>query len=754
MKHNRSFPLIIDFGILLMTLLAFIQIPNIKFDHSFSRLYPTGKSEFILFEKFKETFQIHDEEHIIFICVTPKAGIFNKEFLIKLDSFTKQILQNKDVFKIYGLTQISQLYYDQNGFVSKPLININAEESWTSDSVFIFNSMEYSKTLFSIDKKSVLVSVFPNLYIPDPDYKSLLKSIEQEAQSIFSKTYHVLSKTKLESAYQLEVKKNIQRISALALLIISISLILLSRSVKTLLTSYLVIFLTIAWTFGIIGLLGGIVDYLTSLLPIILGIITLTNVVHFRNHFQNTLSEIHPFKKSFRYIGWSVLFANLTTALGFLTLSLSDIPTLNQFGQYASVGILIGYVLSYYIVSREAKSNPSTEFSFIISDKNLVSLIQYIIGKRIYIIVVFGMITGLSIFYAQKIEINGSLLNELQASNPIVQDFNFFDTAFGGSRMVELYVRNNQNKSSFNELDDLLLLDTIIQYLEDRLQVHSILSPLTMIRAAHKAYKGGNPLEYRIPETQAEVQRYISDIYQTPYGDEFKRYFKEDGKEVRISGRLKDMKLLESYNFERKLQTFIQEQGYDLKLNCVLTGESFLMDKVPKFLINNLAYGLLFSVLIMSLIGYYMLGRVKYILITLLPNIIPLILVAGLMGMLQIYLKTDTAILFSIAFGMSVDNTIHLLNRFRLEKQTQNWSTSLIKSYQHTIRPITLTTCLLCAGFASLIFSDFTSCKNMGILLTSALVSSWLTNAVLLPALLSVFVRSKTSYSNENHEVT
>lgn len=742
-KNINSWKVLSDFAIALIALFCITQIKHLNVDHSFNRLFPKKEDDFIFFEKYSERFGLHEEDKIILICLSSETGIFNKTFLNRLDSFVKQMEPLKDVNKIYSLTRISYPYFDQGRLISRPLININNSENWYKDSIFIFNSSEYTKTLFSIDKKSVLVSVFPKIYTPETNYKELLSGIELLAHSIFPANNHVLSKAKMNYAYQLEVKKSIQTTSAIALLLISAVLIILSRSFGFVINSYLAIFLTIIITSGILGLTNGTIDYLTGLLPIILGIIVLTNMVHFRYYFESSHSKAHTIKESFNNVGLSVLLANITTAIGFLTLCFTHTESLIQFGQFASLGILMAYCLSYYISFRESVHSTPSAPQNLLPDPKIGRLAEWIMNKRFYVLGSFALITSIAIFYASKIEINGNLLNEFHKNHPILRDIKYFDSAFGGSRMVEINISSKNSDSGFHHIENLKSLDNIIRYLEDSMEVFSIISPLTMIKAANKAYLGGDTNQFRLPDKDQQLTNYISAISQTTYGEEMDRYFIPDGSEVRVSGRIKNMNLKESIDFENRIQDFIKSNDYSKKFTLTVTGESFLMDKTPQFLVRNLKWGLLLSILIMSLIGYFILGRLSLIPIAILPNLIPLITLGGIMGLFDIYLKTDTAILFTIAFGMSVDNTIHMLNRFRLECLTQDWQTSIINAYMRTIKPVGLTIFLLCAGLFALNFSELNSGRHFGMLISAALILSLITNAALLPALLSLASNNK-----------
>lgn len=737
-QNINSLKFIGDFTIALFALFCITQLQYLNVDHNFTRLFPKTKDEFIFFEKYSERFGLNKEENIIMICLNSETGIFNQIFLTRLDSFVRKIAHYNEVNKIYSLNLTSYLFIDQGKIVSRPLVDIYNKDNWHKDSIFIFNSREYSTTLFSKDRKSVLVSVFPKIYTPESNYKNLLNRIELFANSLFPGKNHILSKAKINYAYQLEVKNSIQNTSVIAILLISAVLIILSRSLRFLVNSYLAIFLTIIITIGILSMAKGTIDYLTGLIPIILGVIVLTNMVHFRNYVSNSYGIGHTFKESFKNVGLSVLLANLTTAIGFLSLCLTDTESLIQFGRYTALGILIGYLLSYYLSFRESDQSFPNENQLFRADRKMQSIIQYIIKMRFMVICSFAMITAFSIFYMSKIEINGSLLNEFQRNHPIRSDISFIDSAFGGSRMLEINLLSKNSESKFTHLENLKSLDNIIRYLEDSMEVYSIISPLTMIYAANKAYLGGDPSHFRMPDSDQLLTNYISAIGQSTYGDEMDRYFVQDGSEVRVTGRIKNMNLKESSEFENRLQKFIESNNYGNQFTLTVTGESFLMDKIPLFLVQNLKWGLFLSILIMCTIGYSLLGRFSLIPIAILPNLIPLITIGGVLGLFNIYLKTDTAILFTIAFGMSVDSTIHMLNRFRLECHTQDWQTSIINTFKNTIRPIGLNTFLLCVGLFALNFSELNSSRHFGILITVAMVLSLITNAVLLPSLLSL----------------
>lgn len=190
------------------------------------------------------------------------------------------------------------------------------------------------------------------------------------------------------------------------------------------------------------------------------------------------------------------------------------------------------------------------------------------------------------------------------------------------------------------------------------------------------------------------------------------------------------------------LEKYIQRKGYDEFFDFQITGTAHLLDKNMRYLSTSLIQGLSFSVLIVALIIGFIYRSFSILAISIITNMIPLIFVAGLMGYFGINLKTSTAIVFTIAFGIAVDDTIHYLGKFKYElMKGKDKLYALKRSYLTTGKAMILTTLILCGGFFLLILSSFQGTFYMGLMLCLTLLVALIADITLLPVLLLLFYR-------------
>ncbi len=192
------------------------------------------------------------------------------------------------------------------------------------------------------------------------------------------------------------------------------------------------------------------------------------------------------------------------------------------------------------------------------------------------------------------------------------------------------------------------------------------------------------------------------------------------------------------------LTNFVNQHTDTSMVKLTITGTTNLIDLNSSYLVTNTMQGLLTGILALALLTFIIHRSFKMVLVFLIPNIVPLLIMAGIMGIFHIPLKASTAIFFSIAFGIATDDTIHFISRFKLELKK---STSPLRAFKHTYaetgKPVFLTTLILLGGFISLVLSDFESIRLFGLLTCLTLLIALLAEIVLLPVLLMTIFRKK-----------
>ena len=737
--------------ILLITLLSFIPLRTLKFEFNIEKLFPRGDSDLTFFQDFQEKFNSKIDDEFIFVGLKNTEGIFDHDFLVKTDTLTKFIGKLNYIIKVYSLTASNSLFFNGSEINARPVIHLAQPELYTDDSIYLFQSKEYRDLLVSKDGKSIAIAAFNEQNLTDNQKDYLLNSINQKiAQLGFDET-HVTAKIRVERVYITEIEKNLKTYLSLSLLFISIILFLLFRSVKTIIVPLLIIGISITWTLAFIAFTGNTLDIISSLLPPILAAICMSDIIHLSTHYIENLRAGYPKKealdKTYREIGLATFYTCCTVATGFFTLGITNIIPIRNFGLFAGIGLFISFgvtmfsLYAFYLFSPvpDIVNKKTAEH---IWNKFLAYAFKTVIKRRHWVLAFFAILLAGSFYYINKIEINSSLLQEIPKKNPILNDYEFMENDFAGTRAFELSLLVRDQSSSHFDLATMKKVEEIEIFLRDSCGVGYIISPLSLFKGANKAFHGGGNQFFKLPDNEQSIARYRQAVNQTEYADELQNYLSEDGKQMRVSGRLPNLSLIQFNTISEKINRFFNDKKYAETFDYRLTGSAVLLDKVAYSLTSNLFTGIIIDAIIISIIALLLLKGWRIVLIILIPNVIPLFIMGAMMGMLHINLKADTSVIFAIAFGIAVDDTIHFLSRLRLELSNGLSVPYAVKrTYMSTGKAIIITTLVLLSGFMTLLSSSFGGTYYIGLLISLCLFSALIMELTITPILLLMFYK-------------
>ncbi len=739
--------------ILLITLLSLIPLRSLKFEFNIEKLFPAGDPELAFFQEFQQQFQSQIDDEFIFIGLKNKSGIFNRDFFVKTDSLSKFIGRLDNIIKLYSLTTFNVIFFQKEELNARPLIHIDKPELYAEDSVYLFQSKEYRDLLISKDGKSIAIAAFNKQNLSDAQKDIILNSIQSKIAELGFDETHLTAKIKVERTYITEIEKNLKKYLLLSLSFICIALYLLFRSIKTIILPLLIIITTIIWTLSFIAITGHSLDIISSLLPPILAAICMSDIIHISSHYIEQLragfSKQDALNKTYKEIGLATFFTCCTVAAGFITLGITNIIPIRNFGFFAAIGLLLGFgitmitLYAFYLFTPIPKVvykkradewwNSFLSFSF-----------KKIIKNKMLVFGLLFILIGVSVYFTTKIEINSSLLQEIPKNNPMLDDYRFMEKDFVGTRPFELALTITESKTSFFNLDKMKQVGEIEIFLRDSCSVGYIISPLSMFRGANKAFNSGKNEAFVLPGTQQEVARYYEGITQTEFADEMEHYMISDGSRIRISGRLPNLSVKEFKPVKEKIENYFAVKKSEFGFTHQLTGSALLLDKTTFSLTENLFTGIYFDALIICIIAFFLLRKKAILFIVLIPNLVPLIFMAAVMGMMGINLKADTAVIFAVALGLAVDDTIHFISRFKLELAKGSSVPYAVKrTYLSTGKAIIITSLVLLSGFVTLLSSSFGGTFYIGLLISICLFCAMVLELTVTPLLLLLFFKTK-----------
>ena len=470
----------------------------------------------------------------------------------------------------------------------------------------------------------------------------------------------------------------------------------------------------------------------------------MSDVIHLTTHYRNMLSKmtkkealIHSIKR----VGLATLLTSLTTLVGFLTLLTSSVKPIIELGIFAAVGLLIALFLTYtcYVallylipVRKEEINIHKNE----IWKNNMLKINLFVKEKRnkiLWFSLVLALVcTGL----ISKLEINNYLLEDLRESHPQKVAYRFFEDNFGGARPFEVAVWAN-NGASILDSNTIIEIQKAENFLKQGYPVDIQLSPVTILSETNRIINGGKSEELKIPTEERAFNKLLKTIKRNASKNEMSKLFSSNKDTSRISGTIGDWGRKSILERNEKFYDYVAENIDTSLVQFRITGSGHLLDLNTEKVSTNVIEGLILAIALIGLIVGLLFRSFKMTLISIVPNVVPLLITSAIMAIFGIDLKISTAIIFVISFGIAVDDSIHFLTRFRLEmKQGRTIEESMKNTFTDTGKSIVITTIIILSGFISLCASTFLSTFYIGFLISITLISALICDLILLPALL------------------
>lgn len=737
-----------------ITLLSFFEIKkHIRFDYDFESFFPIDDPDLDVYLKFRKTFE-YDNEFIL-LGIENKKGIFQQDFLEKIETLSDSLKHVKDITSVASPSTLQNTSVTELGPIQFPYIHIDDPSRYKSDSATIYRSQELVGSFFAPNGKSVSLFLKTTEGISKAKSDSLLSRIDRLVKAQHFDHVYSASKARGQKTYLERLSGEFVIFFFASFLLVVIFLYISFRSFWGVWVPILVVVISIIWTLALMTVSGKALDIMTVLLPTMMFVVGMSDVVHIVTKYleelrEGTMNRFDALIKTIKDVGFATFITLITTSLGFLSLLNSHIIPIRDFGFYTSIGVFIGFILAFTIVPVVLNVIPMPNLKLESESSNfwnrrLLQLLSWIFRNTKAIWIGTAVLTLLSFFGISRINLNNYLIEGLTTHDELRQDFFFFENNFSGVRPFEIRVTPTDTSSTVLGVKELRAMDKLETYLKKNYGVGFILSPLSLVKGVNKAENNGNPDYYVLPKDSADIADITAQLDQFKKHKELKIFVTKDGKQGRITGKMHDLgsKIIRERN--AGLEQFLASTPEMKVLDVKLTGAAVMLDKNNEYIISNTMQGLLLSILVVGIIIGFIHKSWRMAIIAIVPNLLPIIFIGGLMGMLGIELKSSTSIIFSIAFGIATDDTVHFLGRLKLERlKGKHVAYALKRTYISTGKAVVVTSLILSAGFMTLIFSGFESTFLFGLLVSITLLIAVLTDLLLFPLLVVGLIKEKT----------
>ena len=737
-----------------VTLFLASQWKNMRFTFTEANLLPDTHPENLQYEDFIKTF---GEEGNLIVIALKDDDFFTEKIFLEWIALNDKINEFSEIDFTLSTNNVQSLVKDetqkkfflQNLLPNKKIDSVKIEKFKQN---LILELPFYKNILYSSNGKSIRTAIYMDKDIVNTSQRKdfIYQTFIPLINSFEERTGLDIRVSGMPYIRTLNAQNIVDEIGIFvvsAILLTSFIFFLFFRSFRATFISMFVVIIGVMWAFGTLGWMGYEITILTALIPPLIIVIGIPNCIFLINKYQQEVAKhgnkVKSLQRVIMKIGNATLMTNLTTASGFATFILTDSKILKEFGTVASINIIAIFLLSLLIIpivysfmnSPNKKHLQHLNNNYI--NKFVIWMEDKVKHKRInvFIISIISLMFGIIGIY--QINISGSIIEDMPKKSAFFKDILFFDEEFNGIVPIEVII-DTKRKGGVNRLSTIKRIDQLEKYIEDIPELSTALSTVRGIKFIKQAYYNGNPNYFKLPSTQENrfIARYLKNMNDS--GDLMQNYVDSTAQFSRVTTFMKDIKTERIEEIEKELLKEIDKIFPTERYNVNLTGKSLLYLKGTHYLIRNLIISLSLAILLIAIFMAYMFRSFKMIVISLIPNLLPLIITAGVMGFTGIPLKPSTILVFSIAFGISVDDTIHFLAKYRQELIENNWKIkpAVYSSLRETAISMFYTSIVLFFGFAVFMSSNFGGTVALGGLVSVTLLFAMLANLILLPSLL------------------
>jgi predicted RND superfamily exporter protein len=754
---NRLILLILLFAV--TAVMAFFA-SKIQLSYEFSKAIPTDNPKYQDYLSFKQKFG--DDGNVLVIGVQSDQffQLNNFKAFSKLNSELKKVPYVEDVLSAANAVDLLKDTASQK-LDAIPIFPKDPQtQAQIDSSLKIFYSLPFYKSLlYNPATNAYLLVVRINKDILNS------KGRTKVINDIIDRTNEYTASTKIQThisglpLIRTEVADRIAREMKWfiigSLVLSALILLLMFRSVKTTLLSLLVVITGVIWSVGIMYLFGYKITLLTALIPPLIVVIGIPNCIYFLNKYHSTYRKTGNKEQSLidmvSKMGVVTLFCNLTAAIGFAVFALTRSAILKEFGEVAGLSIMLIFVISFILLpgvlsfmkvpeKKQLKYLDVKIFtSFLLKVEHWVFNHKKIVYACTLVVVIF------SVFGIFKLKTEGFIVDDLPKTDKIYTDLKFFENNFKGVMPLEIVIDTKRRYGLVGSriLPVLVKMDSLSSYIKKQDEMSRPLSISEGIKFVKQGFYEGDSLNYALPNSFdiAFIGDYLRPQNDSPKNNLSKllESFIDTAREsARMSINMADVgtdKLPVILNNLRKETDHLFDSS---KYKITFTGSTITFLEGSTYIINGLKESLLWAFLFIALCMLYLFKSVRILVCSLIPNVIPLVVTAGIMGWAGVRLKPSTVLIFSVALGIAIDVTIRFLVNYKQELPFNNFDIkkTVSETINHTGLSILYTSLVLIAGFIIFCFSGFGGTQSLGWLTSVTLFTATLTNLILLPVLL------------------
>ncbi|MFM2259428.1 MAG: hypothetical protein RLZZ424_1406 [Bacteroidota bacterium] len=758
------------FFILLSTVVMGYFAVQIKLSYEYTKAIPSDNPKFIVYNEFVKKYGVDGTT----VAVGFKTDQFyTKDFFNQVDVLHKTIKQNTAVAEVMSIPTAYTISKDSVDTKFNAAKIFHAP--YTSDSLLladktVFENLPFYQNLYyNPDSNSYIMAIsFIADSINSVSRTKIIGSIQNELERFSQSTkteVHISGLPFIRTIMADRIKKEMLWFLIGSLVLSAITLLLFFRSISATIMSLAVVLMGVIWSLGTMVLLGQKITLLTALIPPLIVVIGIPNCIYFLNKYHTSYRETNDKDKALVQMvgrmGVVTLFCNITAAIGFFVFALTKSPLLKEFGWVSGLNIMILFFISLFFIPPVLSYLPVPKAKHVryldnqYLEKILIKIERWAFTHTKWVFGITILAIIISLVGVLQIKKEAFIVDDLPKQDKLYTDLKWFEQHAGGVMPLEVLVDTKKPNGLIRSIKPLEQIEEFNAFLLEQPELGKPLGLLEGIKFAKQAFYDGDSLSYAVPTgtEMAFIGPYFASAAPKegvkPTGNNpaqlLNKFIDSAKRQTRISVNMKDIGSAKLPILLQKIDSASIAIFDTAKYNVVITGSSVTFLEGSNFIVKGLGESIFWAFLLIAICMIFLFRSFPILICSLIPNIVPLFITAGIMGWTGVSLKPSTVLVFSVALGIAIDVTIRFLVNYKQELPHLNYQvhTTLVQTIKHTGISIIYTSLVLVAGFIIFCFSDFGGTKALGWLTSITLVVSTLTNLVLLPALIKSFIKSK-----------
>ena len=724
-------------------------IPKLQFDYDFEQFFPAKDPDLDFYQRFRELFE--PDDNYVLVAIENKEGVFSRTFLQRFSALTEDCANLPFITQSTSLTNYRVLKSAAGYLYAQPAVHIDEPSRYSRDSIRLMSDRRLVNGLVSNDGKALCLVLKTDGVLDLPKSQRLHHALDSMLLKHAFTDGHIAGRAYYQSLFEEKEREEFSLYTITAAVLIVLTVFLLFGRIWPVIISIVSVSFGMVLFLGFLSISKTTLDPMSTLFPILMGIVGTSDVVHLMSKYIIELrrgkTKREAIRVTIREVGLATLLTSVTTAVGFLSLYTANVIPIKKFGVTAAIGVFIAFftvilfttaALHYLgrkqLARKEKKENfwsRLMRFVFNFTRTNTKA-----IGWSAVVLV------GVCLIGISQISTNVTLDKQFPRKDKVKADFRFFEDRFGGMRPFEI-AASAQGDLTLDSNRVIREIGKFEDYLLDETPLASITSPASIYKDLNRAFNGDRAEAHTLPESDQRMSYYRGLITRAP-GQVTKTIISSDRKHGRISSRFRDMGTTNSMLLKEEINDWITQNTDSTIMTLRVAGSSLLFDKNNEYVRRSIFYGLGLAFIVISILMGALFRNLKMVLISLVPNVLPILMCGALVGFLGIELSAATSIIFAIAFGIAVDDTIHFLSRFRIERaKGLPIAEAVHNCYLETGKAICMTTVILFCGFIILVTSTYPNTVTIGLLTSLTLASALVADLLLTPVLIYWLIKDK-----------